>query len=232
MRYDVEPVKHAANGRWHEILTHAGIDPSYLTGNNGPCPICREGRDRWRWTNLDGNGGGACTRHANPGDGIALIQQVKGIGFPEALKLVGDYLGVAKTKKRSKPTAGKPMKPASKKPAKKTTGKKDRPFPINWCPWSDKAAKIWARSKGLDPSCVDVLQREGAMIGEYRFGKRKYSVFCLPGWDSETDQQGWAIYEITGGLLPDWDHEKQAPVMRLKVKLIKHPDSSLRNVKK
>lgn len=37
-----------AYGRWPEILAAAGVDRSYLTGKNGPCPFCA-GKDRYRF---------------------------------------------------------------------------------------------------------------------------------------------------------------------------------------
>lgn len=37
-----------APGNWEEILTHAGLDASYLRYEEGPCPLCG-GTERYRW---------------------------------------------------------------------------------------------------------------------------------------------------------------------------------------
>jgi hypothetical protein len=39
------PLSERCNGRWRSILPALGINPQYLSGKNGPCPLCREGRD-------------------------------------------------------------------------------------------------------------------------------------------------------------------------------------------
>src|ERR1019366_9474664 len=50
------PLRERTRGRWRGILAAQGIDPRYLTGKNGPCPLCPGGKDRWRFTDLNGDG--------------------------------------------------------------------------------------------------------------------------------------------------------------------------------
>jgi hypothetical protein len=45
---DKNDVKAAAAGRWREIFRAIGIGDDYLTGDNGSCPKCKDGTDRWR----------------------------------------------------------------------------------------------------------------------------------------------------------------------------------------
>lgn len=42
-------VKVQAAGRWVSIFNALGMDQRYFNGKHGPCPICAEGKDRFRW---------------------------------------------------------------------------------------------------------------------------------------------------------------------------------------
>ena len=85
--------KDAARGQWKSILTALGMDPSFLTGRNGPCPVCRDGTDRWQWVNDAGLGGGVCRICGGKADGIHLIAQWKGVEWKEAAAMVDRTLG-------------------------------------------------------------------------------------------------------------------------------------------
>jgi putative DNA primase/helicase len=71
------PLRERTNGRWRAILPALGIHPEYLTGKNGPCPMCG-GRDRWRFDNKQGDGTWICT-HCGAGQGIKLVRMFTGI---------------------------------------------------------------------------------------------------------------------------------------------------------
>lgn len=72
------PLRERCNGRWRSILPALGIDPRYLSGKNGPCPLCPDGRDRWRFDNKRGDGTWICT-HCGAGQGIKLAMKFTGI---------------------------------------------------------------------------------------------------------------------------------------------------------
>jgi putative DNA primase/helicase len=65
------PLRERCNGRWRSILPALGIDQKYLTGKNGPCPLCYAGRDRWRFDDQKGYGTWFC-RCCGAGEGIKL----------------------------------------------------------------------------------------------------------------------------------------------------------------
>jgi putative DNA primase/helicase len=71
------PLWERAQGRWRSILPALGIDPRYLTGKHGPCPVCG-GRDRFRFDNKQGAGTWICT-HCGAGQGIKLAMMFTGI---------------------------------------------------------------------------------------------------------------------------------------------------------
>ena len=82
----------AARGKWREILIHFGVDPKHLEDRHGPCPLCGDGKDRFRWDNTDGNGGYYCSA-CGPGSGMHLLMVTRGWDFPKAAKEVDQIIG-------------------------------------------------------------------------------------------------------------------------------------------
>jgi putative DNA primase/helicase len=87
-----EPLRERARGRWHGLLPSLGVESRYLTGKHGPCPICREGRDRFRFDDKDGRGTWICGQ-CGAGDGVALVMQVHGCDFREAASRIEALVG-------------------------------------------------------------------------------------------------------------------------------------------
>ena len=92
---DVQAVKSAASGRELEILRSVGgIDGELLDKKGHPCPKCG-GHDRFAL--IDAKAGAVHCRHCfseKSGDFIAAVQWMRDCTFPEAVRLIGDYLGV------------------------------------------------------------------------------------------------------------------------------------------
>lgn len=84
--------KDAARGQWKSILTALGMEASFLTGRNSPCPCCG-GTDRWQWVNDAGLGGGVCRQCGGKADGIHLVAAWKGVEWREAAQMVDRVLG-------------------------------------------------------------------------------------------------------------------------------------------
>ena len=82
-----DSTKDRAVGRWRSLLPAFGLDQRALSGKHGPCPICREGTDRWRFDDKQGNGTWICNK-CGSGDGIALVMKLKGVAFPQACRMV------------------------------------------------------------------------------------------------------------------------------------------------
>jgi putative DNA primase/helicase len=91
-----------ARGRWPGILVAMGVDEKSLTGRHGPCPLpgCG-GKDRFRFDDKEGRGTYYCT-HCGAGDGIKLVQAIKGLGFKDSLRLVEELMPLAPEIKRAK----------------------------------------------------------------------------------------------------------------------------------
>ena len=90
----VERIQDRARGRWRGILDAVGVDPRYLTGKHGPCPICNGGKDRFRFDDKGGDGTFFCT-HCGAGNGVDLVMKIRGVAFVEAKRAIEGVIGVA-----------------------------------------------------------------------------------------------------------------------------------------
>ncbi|MGX4772015.1 DUF7146 domain-containing protein [Bradyrhizobium guangdongense] len=88
------PIAERARGRWQSILPALGIDRTYLTGRNGPCPLCPGGRDRWRFDNKRGDGTWFCT-HCGAGVGVTLALKYTKLPFKEVAQRIERIMGQA-----------------------------------------------------------------------------------------------------------------------------------------
>ena len=82
----------AARGKWAGILESLGVDPKYLKNTHGPCPLCGDGKDRYRWDDKDGDGTYFCNQ-CGAGSGIMLLQRLHGWDFAKAAREVDSVVG-------------------------------------------------------------------------------------------------------------------------------------------
>ena len=80
------PLRERTRGRWRGILAAHGIDPRYLTGKNGPCPMCG-GKDRWRFTDFNSDGYWICNQCGH-GTGTDLLLRCTGLPFKEVARRI------------------------------------------------------------------------------------------------------------------------------------------------
>ena len=101
-------LKAQTQGRWYNILTSLGVSESYLTKAHGPCPMCCDGVDRFRWIDKDGTGSWYCNQcDKQAGDGIALVERTNNWTFPETIKRISELLGVVSMDKMGDRTNNK-----------------------------------------------------------------------------------------------------------------------------
>lgn len=77
---------------WVRKLKDAGLTdkfPKCLSGNAGPCPVCRGGKDRFRFDNKGGIGSWWC-QQCGPGNGYQLLLGATGWSPAEVLKFLDD----------------------------------------------------------------------------------------------------------------------------------------------
>ena len=96
MKIDVQSVKSAAQNRWLSIYQELGIEVPE-NGVHGPCPIERNGVDRFRCDNKNGDGGWICT-NCGAGDGISLVRQSLELSFPDTIAEISKLIGIGQAK--------------------------------------------------------------------------------------------------------------------------------------
>lgn len=97
-----EKTRHAARGKWRGILLQLGLSGEYLSGKHGPCPICNDGQDRYRFDNKEQKGTWICSV-CGSGDGLDLVQKVWGLSFVEACARVDPIVGNVKDDPAQRP---------------------------------------------------------------------------------------------------------------------------------
>ena len=64
----VDAVKRRAHGRWTEILGAMGIHERMLKRKPMACPVCRDGEDRFQYTDKFGEGNYHAEKRKQEGD--------------------------------------------------------------------------------------------------------------------------------------------------------------------
>lgn len=212
--YNPETVKLYARNRWPELLSQIGGIPSdVLDGGHHPCPKCR-GTDRFRFTNLEGDGSCLCNQCGRGGDGFAALEWFTGRKFIDNLRLVAEHLGV---------------QPDENYRSNGHHADRDPAEHLKFQPWDESAellAGYWCLAK--PPITVQAIRAAGGLLARYR---DQYTVIALPVWGELRFQPsgesaspvGWCIYNASGGPLPKWrkrkDGEPPQPPEWVKVKL-------------
>jgi putative DNA primase/helicase len=81
-----------ARNKWPSILLALGVGAGFLTGKHTGCPVCQDGKDRFRFDDLDGRGTWFCNQ-CGAGDGIDLLMKAHGWTFPEMKRRVLEIIG-------------------------------------------------------------------------------------------------------------------------------------------
>jgi putative DNA primase/helicase len=152
MRVDAYAVRQAAEGRWPEILLRLqAIDGRHLHGRHAYCLGCG-GKDRFRFDNRGGRGTWICSQGGGEplaGDGFDLIQHVHGCGFSEALRRVGDTLGLI---------GGEPRVPArlQKRPTDRTSESPEPAGRAGPHPNAEAARELWRTARPISGMPAEV----------------------------------------------------------------------------
>ncbi len=137
-----------ANGQWQNILVALGVEPRYLTGKHGPCPFCG-GRDRWRFTDFNGDGLFICNQCGN-GNGVTLAMRYFKLSFREAARLIEEVIGI--------PSSAPPPTPSRKR----DQGRIKRDLHRLWSDAvrirSGDPVDLYLRSRGLGPPYSEALR--------------------------------------------------------------------------
>lgn len=114
--YELDTVKQAAKGQWKNILCSLSTVPAeHLDGRGYPCPVCREGTDRFNaGKDIDETGSCFCRQCKLGGDGFTVLQKMNGWDLHTTVTEVGRFLLAEAGQQPSKPANGE----AKKKPGK------------------------------------------------------------------------------------------------------------------
>jgi putative DNA primase/helicase len=82
-----------AKGKWKGILLQLGFPAQSLDGKGRPCPLCKDGTDRFTFDNQNGDGSYICRICGSGGNGWALLKKWRGWEFREAARQVDAVLG-------------------------------------------------------------------------------------------------------------------------------------------
>lgn len=85
------PLWDRAIGKWRSLLTLLGVPQEALSGRHAPCPICKAGRDRFRFVDRDGNGTWFCNQCGH-GTGTDLVKLMFGVDFKGAADMIEPLL--------------------------------------------------------------------------------------------------------------------------------------------
>lgn len=200
-----------SSGRWMDVLAGvAGIPREHLDGHHHPCPKCG-GKDRFRL--IDEKAGAVlCNRcfDRNNGDGIAAVQWMLGLGFPEAITRICNFLGYEEPKKIGK-TSSVPASQAPKELA-------DSFFPLEW---SVDRMNLWCAMH--PPISHAALLAFDSISAKHTFGNQPHFTLSLPIWGEKLKSEkpvGWAMLPMSGDFLPTFAGKGQ-PIKWVKVKTLK-----------
>jgi len=140
------PLSERCNGRWRTILPALGINPQFLSGRNGPCPMCG-GRDRWRFDNKRGDGTWICT-HCHAGQGLKLAMMFTGLPFRDLAQRIESVLGDAPVER-----ARAAFSDAAKRAALNKLWRAAKPV------GAGDPVDLWMRARGVAPADYPVCLR-------------------------------------------------------------------------
>lgn len=151
-----------AVGRWPEILSQLGIDPSHLRNRHGPCPICG-GKDRFRFDDKGGTGSWYCEGcEPRSGYGIHLAMNWTGKSMPEVSAEIDEIIGNTPAPVPA-PQKQRDPRPALRNLAQRAELLGERISPV----------RQYLRSRGVSPSvrtryvASQAYWEDGQKIGSY-----------------------------------------------------------------
>lgn len=86
-----EEISQRVRGRWEQVLLGLGVPKHHLSPRHTSCPVCG-GKDRYRWSNHQGDGGFHCSGPCGPGSAFDVLMRATGCDFNEARRRIAEYL--------------------------------------------------------------------------------------------------------------------------------------------
>lgn len=192
---DTTQLKALARGNWGRLFESLlGWTQQQTSGQHGPCPGCG-GRDRFRFTNMDGDGSAFCNQCLRDGgDGFSVLEHFGKCSFVEAKQKVAEFLRVDPVQLATSPVA-----PAFSAPSQEPVPYAHERIKIKQLNLT--LAAIWVATK--PPITLEALQRLEAKSASYRTGRHSYECIALPIWGvnyatDDAQPVGWILYNAVG----------------------------------
>lgn len=165
MSIDVKSVLQRAKGNWLAILVRLGMAAHLLNNKNGPCPKCG-GKDRFRWDNKNGDGGGYCHQCDFKGSGLTLAAKWLNLtnrqDFPKLLKTISDALSsMGIFANQSMPCANSANLAKERNASKLALEKWNESKPLNFN--HDNPANKYFKNRGLNVIGLESLRFHPAL---------------------------------------------------------------------
>lgn len=155
-------LREACQHRWHDIMVSMGVHQSILTKRHQACPLCKSGKDRFRWTDYLGMGGYICNQ-CGSGDGFDFLMQYTGKDFKGVAEDIRSIIGE---------TQARPVQNSDIEKARK------------------RLVSIWQGANKLSPNCPTHLYLKSRGLDGLRFSTLT-GIRCHPGldyWHYEDDE--------------------------------------------
>lgn len=89
-----ERIQDRTRGRWRGILSGLGVETRFLTGKHTGCPLCNQGKDRYRFDDKGGDGTWICNA-CGSGNGVDFVMRLRGVEFADAKTIIEQHIGSA-----------------------------------------------------------------------------------------------------------------------------------------
>ncbi|MDP2564305.1 primase-helicase zinc-binding domain-containing protein [Pseudoalteromonas marina] len=91
----VQSIKAKARGQWKQVLVYStGLPQSVFRDVHQPCPLCKDGDDRYRFDNKKGSGTYFCNR-CGAGDGFKFFKKFHSLDEDGAIDKLDEILGIS-----------------------------------------------------------------------------------------------------------------------------------------
>jgi putative DNA primase/helicase len=157
----METTKERAKGRWKDILVAMGVAPDVLSGKHTACPLCKDGKDRFRFDDKDGNGTFICSK-CGAGDGVTFAIRLLDTTVSATFKEIEKHIPTARV---AAPSAA--VTEESKSEAMQTLWRSGRL--LN----GEDPASLYLRRRGIQPDVWPIELRWVDRLGYLHDDKTK-----------------------------------------------------------
>jgi len=188
----IDRIKEAAHGRWTDIITSlTGFDAGFFDGRHHGCPICNQGKDKFRaFNDFNETGGCVCNNCGKMPDGIEFLVTAMALEKKDVISTLAAHLNIKDEKKKAA----------------------DPEANLEFRDWNDMLVRSWCL--GRPPINLDAVKAIGGRIACYR---NQHTVIAIPIYNKSFKVCGWIMYAIGNGKLPKYTKGKKVEFVKVKI---------------